>query len=190
MVDTNDLFADLDLDAAAARRESAFPEGIPVKFGGNTFILPAELPAEALDPLLDLDIDMASIIASAARIQATATEEQQRQAGTQVMIDALLANPNLPVDAIRALRSALAVLFGEEQWIKFNESRPSVPDIVRLVRGLWRAYGTSLGEAFGWGGPSESDGETSKQTSNGSTGSTRARSGGSRARKGSSASAT
>lgn len=189
MTDTADLFEALDLDAAAARRESSFPGGIPIKLGGETFTLPAELPAEALDPLLDLDVDMASIVASAARVQATGDTDEAKDVGGQILIEALLSNPNLPVDVIRGVYASLAVLFGEEQWALWLTKKPSIPTYAVLLRGLWRAYGVSLGEAFASAAPSASDGETSSPTSKGSTGSTRAASTKAPAKKASSVSA-
>ena len=173
MAATHDVFSGLDLDAAAAaRREGSFPDGIPVTYGGTVFTLPAELPAEALDPLLGLDVDMASIMAAAAKVQATASEAEARAAGGGVLIDALLANPNLPLDVVKAIKASLAVLFGPEQWEAFLAKKPSIPVYAGLVKGLWRAYGVSLGEAFASPASSAAAGETLNSTSSAPTDST------------------
>jgi hypothetical protein len=177
----------IDLDAAAeadaARREARYPDGIPVIHKGVTYLLPAELPADALDPLLGLDVDLAGIVGSAVRLQAEANEEDQRRVGAEVMWQALAANPRLPVDFWTGVKASLALLFGEEAWARFTADRPSLPTYVRLVRMLSKAYGVGLGEAFASAAPSDTGGETSNPTSKPSTESTRGKSGRPRAVK-------
>ncbi len=83
-----------------------------------------------------------------------------------------MEQPSLPVDVLRTIRSAIANLFGEQQWTEFTALGPSLADLAALIRGLWSEYGTSLGEAFASSGRSESAGTTPKPTSNGGTEST------------------
>jgi len=179
---------EIDLDADAAKREAAHPEGIPVRHGGRTFLLPAELPADVLEPLLSVDLDLASVVASAADVARRAEGADERAVGMEVVLDALLSRPTLPIDALRAARACLERLFGPEQWASWLETRPSLPAYGRLIRHLVRTYGVSLGEAFGSPAPSGAGGATSRPTSPPPTGSTPEASGNGRANPVSSAS--
>ena len=167
-----DPFADLDLDAAAERREGAHPEGIPVKHRGVVYTLPAELPMSVIDTLLGIDLDLASIVGEAVRMSASADEAQQQRVGLEIISSALAANPRLPLDVWGAVKAAMADLFGVEQWEQFMAARPGLPTLVRLARALIRTYGVSLGEAFAAPASSEPEQATSQPTSSGSTAST------------------
>jgi hypothetical protein len=159
--------------ARAARREGADPRGVPVTFDGREYLLPAEVPAQVLDPLLDGDLDLVGLIKVAydASKDARATETD-RDRMQEVIWETLAAKPDLPVTVIRAIRDSLALLFGAEQWEAFQASQPSLPDMGALVVGLVSEYGVGLGEALRSGNSSIPAGTTLSPTSSGSTGST------------------
>lgn len=168
----------IDLDASrtarSAKREGS-KTGVVVRMYDNQFDLPVELPASVVDLLLDGDLDIAGLIRSVVGVWTdnNAAPERREQAEALFM-EALLTHPSLPVDVLRTVRSAIATLFGEEQWARFNALNPSVPDLAALIRGLWGEYGVSLGEAWSSPAPSATGGATRNPTSNGSTGSTSA----------------
>jgi len=156
----------IDLDAS--RRESAHPDGIPVRLGGDDFLLPAELPVDVFDPFLDPNFDLTGIIRDAMD-QAKMSEGASLES---IIIDVLFERPTIPVQLVNAIFAAFAILFGDEQYARFKAHRPSLPDYGRLARGLFRAYGASLGEAFASPAPSALGGATQKPTSPASTSST------------------
>lgn len=176
----------IDLDAKrreraakrAARREGAHPEGIPITFDGKSYMLPAEIPAEVLDPLLEGDLDLVGLI----KVAYDASRDAQRSAESRDRMESMIwetlaAHPDLPVSVIRAVRDSLAVLFGAEQWQAFQASKPSLADIGALIVSLVSEYGVSLGEALRSSGSATNGGPTSSPTSAGSTESTPAGSG-------------
>lgn len=168
----------IDLDASRAVR-TAKREGargnVPVQMCGERFELPVELPASVVDLLLDGDLDLAGLIRSVVGIWTDSeAEPKEREQAETLALEALLAHPTLPVDVLRTIRSAIATLFGAQQWARFTALNPSLPDLVALIRGLWAEYGVSLGEAWSSSAPSGTGGATSKPTSNGSTASTHA----------------
>jgi len=147
----------IDLDAA--RRESAFPDGINVPFEGEVYNLPGELPADVFDPFLTPEFDLSGLLVTLFK-----DDDEEKELGDRV-VALLLDRPMLPAEIIGALYAALELLFGAEQWATFKAARPSIPDIARLVSGLFRLYGVSLGEAFASVGSVANAGPTSKQTS-------------------------
>lgn len=161
-------YQSLDLDAA--RREEEIPEGIEVTQKGESFVLPAELPMDVFDPFFTDEFDLPGLFA---RVMQTSDDDSTFAILTKLLFD----RPDLPRQSIAAVRESLRILFGDEQWEKFQATRPSMKDIVRLAKGLFRLYGTDLGEAFASADSSGSDGSTSKETSNASTESTPAASG-------------
>ena len=148
----------IDLDAA--RRESAFPDGINVPFRGETYTLPGELPADVFDPFLTPEFDLSGLLVTLFKDD----DAEKKELGDRV-VGLLLDRPMLPAEIITAIYAALELLFGDEQWATFKAARPSIPDIARLVSGLFRLYGVSLGEAFASVGSVTNAGPTSKQTS-------------------------
>jgi hypothetical protein len=149
----------IDLDAA--RRESAFPDGIDVPFRGETYNLPGELPADVFDPFLTPEFDLSGLLVTLFKDD---DAEKKKELGDRV-VELLLERPMLPAENITAIYAALELLFGPDQWATFKAARPSIPDIARLVSGLFRLYGVSLGEAFASVGSVTNAGPTSKQTS-------------------------
>ncbi len=154
----------IDLDAKraarAAKREGAHPDGLPVRFGGQDYLLPTELPVSVLDPLFDGEFDLTEVLRLLVPLT-TGTED----AGLAGVLDSLGRRPDLPASVISAVRLTLASLFGPEQWERFWSAGPSFQDMVELVGSLAGEYGVSLGESPGSDGPSPTDGPTSKPIS-------------------------
>jgi hypothetical protein len=150
----------IDLDAA--RRESAHPDGLPVRFKGADFLLPAELPLDTLSMVLTHEkLDLPGLIANLA-------DKPGGTVGGDV-VNALLSRPDLPGTVLDVFQDALRELFGEEEFQRFKELRPSVPDFMRLIKALMSMYGVGLGEAFRSLMSSNDAGATSKPTSPAST---------------------
>ena len=149
----------IDLDAA--RRERQAPDGIPVILKGEEFILPGELPTDVFDPFLTDEFDLGGLLVEVAKMDDAEPLE--------VLVKLLFNRPKLPVETLNAVFAALELLFGAEQWAEFRKLRPSIKDQVALVKGAFKLYGTSVGEAFASAAKSASGGPTSKPTSPGST---------------------
>ncbi|OEJ21117.1 hypothetical protein [Streptomyces subrutilus] len=149
----------IDLDAE--RREVRYPNGIPVKIGGEQFIFPAEVPAEALDPLLSDDLDLVGFFGDLVTSTGGGTVSE-----ITVM---LFRRPKLPRQFYAAVKDVYRVLLGEEQYKDFLAQRPSIPDYVRLTTALAKVYGVELGKLFASDSSSETDSETSSPTSPAST---------------------
>jgi hypothetical protein len=151
----------IDLDAH--RRESAYPDGIPVVLGGEQFMLPAQLPLEVFDPFLAEDLGLVEILRDFFK--------NSDDSDTSAIFDALIDHPGLPKQIIAAIKEALAVLFGAVAFERFENStaRPGVGDYLFLARSLFGAYGVTLGEALASPDSSESTGATPSPTSPGTT---------------------
>lgn len=183
----------LDLDVARADRakaRAAAREGagdtLAVRFGGKQIAeLPAEFPLTVLEPLTAVNVDIAYVIRAASQV--TAGKGDQRQAGLQLLIDVMAANPHLPVEIIDAVKEMGRRLLSEDGYTALVAQRPTWLDIRDLVKGVLGWYGMSLGEASPASASSPTDGETSRQTSSGSTDSMPAARGNGRGRRGSSA---
>ncbi|MET8717335.1 hypothetical protein ABZV52_29665 [Streptomyces sp. NPDC004735] len=157
----------LDLDAP--RREVTHPHGIAVKLHGNQLIFPAELPADALEPILSDELDLVGLFGDVLQ------SSDGDSVGTNEVLVALFKRPSLPRKFLAAVKETYAVLMDAEydeegklldgQFKDFLESKPSVPDYVRLTMGLTRLYGVELGKLFSSADSSESDSPTSKPTS-------------------------
>lgn len=159
----------IDLDLAAAQREISNPEGLPLKFRGQEFLLPAELPVDVFDPFLSEEFDLAGLIREGVtRYKAAKSAEDdggKKVSIAGIVVDTLFDRPTLPLDLLDAIYSAFELLFGAEQYATFKALRPSIPDYAALMAGLFQEYGVSLGEAFASPSSSETDGATQKETS-------------------------
>jgi hypothetical protein len=152
----------LDLDAGRAARLEKNPS-VPLRFGGQTYTLPSELPADALEPLLAFDQDIALLLRTAAdvaRNRDTATD------AADLVIDLLIQRPSVFTDLIAAVSTVARRLMGEETYTALLTWRPSDKDLFQLAKGLWDRYGIRLGEALRSSASSETDGRISKSTSN------------------------
>lgn len=152
----------IDLDAP--RREIQYPDGIPVKFRGEQFIFPSELPADALDPILAEKLGLVALLGEV-------IESADGDAGIAEVVTALFRRPTLPLQLLEAVRETYKILL-EDQHEDFKKRRPSFPDYVRLTIGLTKVYGVELGKLFRSAGSSASDSQTSSPTSPASTEST------------------
>ncbi|MEU4703398.1 hypothetical protein [Nonomuraea dietziae] len=155
----------LDLDAARASRSSTQGQPIPLKFGGSVIcLLPAELPVDVLEPLAHVKVDTALIARTA--LDAMQSDDALK-AGLDVfgmIVDLVIANPNLPGELLDAVRMMGRRLMGDEGYEAFVAERPSIGDVTALLKGLGGRYGFRLGESQ----PSldgSASGETSTPTS-------------------------
>ncbi|MER8103297.1 hypothetical protein [Kitasatospora sp. NPDC094016] len=162
--------SDFLIDLDAPKREVTHPNGISVLLGGESFLFPAELPLDALDPLLANNLDLPGLAA-----QVIADEKNNNIAGG--IVDLLLTRPHLPRTFLAALRDVYLLLLGVEQFERFTAQRPSIADYVRLTRALIKAYGVSLGKLSGSPTSPAAGGTTSSTTSPTTTGETPATSG-------------
>jgi hypothetical protein len=154
--------------ARVARQETKVPEVIVI--GDTKVSLPVELPIDVFGPLKNLDVDLALLMRQAIT-SATGNGDQAKEAQSLV-IDLLVANPNLPRDLIDAIAESATRLLGQEGYDALVAFRPSREDLGVLAKTLLGHYGVSLGEALGSSDSSTNDGTTSKPTSNGGTEST------------------
>lgn len=152
----------IDLDAQ--RREVQHPHGIPVLFCEEQYLFPAELPADALDPLLSDDLDLVGLLADLVSTDSGSAVGE--------VIELLFKRPKLPKQFLAAVRQTYAILLGEEQYARFIAARPFISDYIRLSTALIRVYGVDLGKLFGSADSSANDGATSSPTSPATTDST------------------
>ncbi|MFD4933425.1 hypothetical protein [Streptomyces virginiae] len=152
----------IDLDAE--RREVRYPNGIPVRLKGEQFLFPAEVPADALDPLLSEDLDLVGLLSDIVGTKGATVSGE--------VIELLFKRPKLPRQFLTTVKDIYRILLGNEAFAEFARVRPSIGDYVRLTKALVTLYGVDLGNLFGSGDSSENDGETSSPTSAGSTSST------------------
>jgi hypothetical protein len=158
------------IDISAERREVQFPNGIAVKMREDWALLfPAELPADALDPLLSDDLNLMGLLGEVV--------SGSGEIGTSEVIDLLFRHATLPRDFVAAVKNIYKELLGEEEFEDFTARKPSIGEYVRLTKALASVYAVDLGKLFGLGGSSANGGTTSSPTSPDSTESTPAESG-------------
>ncbi|KIF04154.1 hypothetical protein PL81_20285 [Streptomyces sp. RSD-27] len=157
----------IDLDAE--RREVQHPNGITVLLRGEQFLFPAEVPADALDPLLSDELDLVGLLSDIVGTKAASVSGE--------VIELLFKRPKLPRQFLAAVKDIYRILLGDDGFASFVAVRPSIGDYVRLTKALIAVYGVDLGKLFGSDDSSENDGETSNPTSAASTNSTPAASG-------------
>ncbi len=163
----------LDLDRERAIRREAGRKPTPLRIGGTEVAtLPAELPLDVFAPVKRLNLDFALLFRQALDMTKADSDAQSQRAATDLIVDLLVGNPNLPTDLLAAIHDMGVALMGEEGLAGFLAARPSSDDVGALVKGLFRLYGLSLGEASASLASQESDGTTSTPTSSASTGST------------------
>lgn len=146
----------IDLDAE--RREVQYPDGIPVKFRGEQFIFPAELPADALDPLLSDDLNLFGVFSDV--LEATEGDIEV----VPFVMAIFRRHTRVPKAFLEAVRETYAILLGD-QYEDFAKARPSVSDYIRLTTVLAKVYGVDLGKLFRSGDSSETGSQTSSPTS-------------------------
>lgn len=169
----------LDLDALEAERREGRGTALEVKWRSEVYVLPIEMPMEAVEEL--------ATMATAPDIPDDATNEQMAAAMAHINkgLDGGLAIlfcscTVLPVTDLEGKPLDVRKAANHEtpcQWARFLATRPSIETRMSLVRGVWAAYGVSLGEALAPLTQSASTTAPSEQTSNGSTAATPATSG-------------
>lgn len=158
------------IDISAERREVQFPNGIAVKMRKDwSLMFPAELPADALDPLLSDKLNLMGLLSEVVNASG--------DIGTSDVIDLVFRHANLPREFVAAVRDIYKELLGKQEFEAFVGHKPSVPEYVRLTKALATIYAVDMGKLFGLGGSSANGGATSSPTSPASTGSTPAESG-------------
>jgi hypothetical protein len=147
----------IDLDA---RREEVAATPKEIRLGGETFILPPELPGDVLAPFLAADLGLVDLLADA-----IANSDDKDEIGDMVF-ELLGKNPSLPSSLVTAGSDALKALIGADRYPVFLEKRPTVPEYLLIAQGLFTEYGMSLGDFFGSSSSSETPDEQtdSKQT--------------------------
>lgn len=156
----------LDLDAGT--REASYPDGILIVLGGNEYTFPAELPIDVFDPFLSEELDVVDLIRSLYAILST----ERGETTTDALLTLLQQRPGLHKQIIAAVREALALLLGADQYAAWVASRPTVTGLMRLAGALMDEYGVALGELFASPNSSTTGGATQKETSGQSTDST------------------
>jgi hypothetical protein len=173
---------ELDLDVARAQR-AAQREGqkrdMPLRVGGQVIaVLPVELPVDVLAPLRNLDGDLTLLLREAVLAAKNADGKVVNQDITELVIDLLANNPRLPLNFLDTIKEVAANLLAEEGLSALVASRPSAQDIAFLVKGVFRFYGVTLGEALPSSASStDASGGTSSGTSSTTSDSTPATSG-------------
>ncbi|MFC4014701.1 hypothetical protein ACFOY2_46275 [Nonomuraea purpurea] len=158
---------DLDIDrderlaVIAAERGAAVADTFPLKFRGRVVCeLPTELPLDVLEPLTHVAVDLGLIVRTALDAARSKDPDAANMALFDMVIDQLIINKQLPDQVLKAVHKMAVRLLTEQGFADFFALRPSLPDMVALVKGLLRAYGLRLGESSPSSG-SSSDGTTS-----------------------------
>jgi hypothetical protein len=155
--------------ARAARRE-AQGDKLPIVFGGRVIAeLEAEFPLDTLEPLQDINLDMALLVQQAI---ANANATDAGKANVELVTNVLAANPDLPREFINAVKKVGQRLFGDSGYAAFVAARPTPWDVATLVTDIFSWYGLTLGEAWGSSTSPETDGGPSNTTSRTVSGST------------------
>lgn len=140
----------LDLDLARQQR-AAEREGkkrdLPLRVGGQTIaVLPVELPVDVLAPLRTLDGDLTLLLREAVQSAKNGGDTVNWDI-TELVIDLLANNPRLPMNFLDTIRDVAKNLLTEEGLNALIEQRPSGQDVAFLIKGVFRFYGLTLGEA-------------------------------------------
>ncbi|WP_433357826.1 hypothetical protein ACQP25_44500 (plasmid) [Microtetraspora malaysiensis] len=141
----------LNLDAAKAARTAKKGGGlIPIVFGGEEICQVAtELPMDALSPLLDLtELDLPMLLRTG--MDGLGKDNDFSQALTDMAdmaINLLFSNRDLPKAIVEAVKEIGRRVLTPEGFDRFFAKKPSVNDVIELVRGLSKVYGVGLGES-------------------------------------------
>lgn len=169
---------ELDLDAARAARKREGAGITPsLRLNGQSYELPVELPVDVFDPLVHVDVDVSLLVRMAmdAREAAEKNDENANMAVLDVLVDLMVANPQLPVDLVGAVKESSRLMLGEECYAALVAFRPTVADLGAIAKHLFRQYGVGLGEALP---SSDSSGDTETTSKPTSSGTARARTSG------------
>lgn len=150
--------------ARAAKREGR-GETLDIRDGDLMIAtLGAEFPLDIVEPLVDVNLDIALVVEQAIQV-ASADSQAQQMASLDLIAQILAANPNLFRELIDAVKEMGRRLFGAEGYAALVATRPTPWDVVDMIKDLMSWYGVSLGESSPLS-TSSSDGETSRPISN------------------------
>jgi hypothetical protein len=169
MLDLDKARTDREAERAKAAQREGAATTVPVIWCGREIaVLDAELPLEALSPLLLIDAEITLLLRQAMSMTGGKVDADT----TGLVIDLLTTSPDLPAKVLDVARQMAVAVLGEDGLGAFLAGRPSAQDAAALAKGLFAHFGISLGEASGSGGSPETAGPTSKATSDGITTST------------------
>lgn len=160
--------------ARAAKREG-HGETLPIVFGGETIaVLAAEFPIDVLEPVQDINLDIALLLQQAV---ANANATEAGRANMELIVNILAANPDLPRELVGAVKEIGLRLLGPDGYSALCAGRPTPWDVAALVGDLFSWYGLTLGEALRSSTSSPTDGGTSNTIASSTSGSTPVESG-------------
>lgn len=164
----------LERARARAARQEARGDTLPITLGGQVIAtLGAEFPLDVLEPLADINLDIALLMQQAV----AAAQASDNAANVDLIVNILAANPDLPREFLAAVKEIGRRLLGDGGYAAFVAARPSPWDVGALASVLLQWYGVSLGESSGSSDASSTSGVTSNTTSGSTAGSTRVTSG-------------
>ncbi len=135
------------------RRDAARREGrgdrLVLKFGPDSgpVELGPEFPLDVLEPLQDIDVDLALLIREAIKMSSAAESDEGMWDVVSSIVEILVVSPNLPKSSIAAAKEMARRLLGEDGYAALVAFRPSLWDVSDLVSTLTDWYGLSAGES-------------------------------------------
>ncbi|GAA2411799.1 hypothetical protein GCM10010404_82150 [Nonomuraea africana] len=139
---------DLDLDAARAERGAAAADYFPLKFRKKVICqLPTELPLDVLEPLTNVAVDLGLIFRTAIDAAKAQSPEAATMSVLDMAVDQFITNKHLPDQLMVAAKDMAKRLLGDDGFTAFLAARPSIHDVVALIKGLMRIYRLRLGES-------------------------------------------
>lgn len=179
----SDLNKDLGLDLDAQRTARAEITGTPhITIGGRQLDLPPELPIDVLEPITEVNADVAIVFRQLLDARQTGGADANEEM-VGAVINMVISKPELPTELITAIKTMARRLFGDDNYDHLVAQRPSKEDLGAIAKYLVRRYGVGLGESSPSSDSSEGTGTTSKATSSTTTTSTSAASGRSRTKR-------
>lgn len=137
------------MDDARAARAGATGEDFPLRFRRRQIcMLPAELPLDALEPLLNVQVDLPLILRTA--LDAVKAGEDGTKAFLAVLdmvVDLVVMNKDLPAELLAAVKAVGRRVMGDDGYEAFVQARPSINDVIALIKGLGGKWGVGLGES-------------------------------------------
>lgn len=115
----------IDLDAAKAARNEAKKVQHVIRFGGEDFTLPQELPMDTLEPLMAMQ-EVGDLIEKEG--------EQEVSPATQLAM-------------VQALSALTRSLLGDEAYARFQAHQPSMDDFHQFIDGALGSFGLSQGNS-------------------------------------------
>jgi hypothetical protein len=151
-------------EARAAQQEGK-QTTLEIGLDGVVFAeLPAEWPLDVLSPLRQIDETIALLIRQALSL-VQSNDRDNQMAATQLVVDLIASNPNLPTTVLDVIHEIGRNLLGDDGYGKLLAARPSKEDAAALAKAIFEFYGVGLGESLPSNDSSTSDGGTLKQIS-------------------------